>query len=201
MRILLPVLALLLAACTPTTDVVNSWTPASEKPTALHHLFIIGQTPDDHVRRIYEKQCADVFRKAGLTVTASYKVFPQWNDISRDSVRGWLARNTDVDGLITTQLAGIRQARTRLPRDNPFDREAIHFYKPAVSYNYSPTMDAQPEHPMYLAQTNLYVIPQKSLVWTVMTQTPGGVKPATVSRSQCQALVRKMRKNGYIHGR
>jgi hypothetical protein len=186
------------AACTPTTDIVNSWDPAPKHDGPLAHVMIMAVTPDENARKRYEKYCAEVFEQAGLKVSRTYRSFPNWDDISRESVRAHLEKNTDIDGLITTQLAGMHTASASMPQENIFDRDAIRFYKPAMSYNYTPDVETQPPHPVYMAQSNLYDLRAEALVWTVMTRTPGGMDNDAMSRSQCQALREAMREKGYL---
>lgn len=190
--------ALLASACTPTSDIVNSWEPDSRQPTPANHLMIMAVTTDNKARKRYENACEKVFAGAVAKVTVSHDVFSQWKSVNRDSVRREIdARG--VDALITTQLAGTQQATASLPEKDMFDRNAIHFYRPAVSYNYRPELDKVPQHPVYLALSNYYQVDREALVWTAMTQTPGGLEPQEVARSQCRALLQGMRQRGYLN--
>lgn len=196
-RLLIVIAALTAVGCTPTSDIVNSWEPEQRRVAPVDHLMIMGITDDNRSRRHYENACEEVFAGAVDKVTVSHDIFSEWKNVKRDSVRREIDHR-GVDGLVTTQLAGIQQATTSLPEEDIFDRDAIHFYRPAVSYNYSPDTDKVPQHPVFLALSNFYLINQEALVWTVMTQTPGGLEPDQVARSQCRALLRGMRERGYL---
>ena len=192
---------------------------ASTKPTAewinesysgqVSHVLIIGATRRNERRREFESQFVNALEARGVSATASYKLLPTADELTRESVEAAI-RGTqevsvpvifgeDIDAVLVTRLAAIKSADVvRRPANYDYDRDYITYYDHSLRRS-SPVYDD--EYRVLGLETNLYEVASTELIWKMQSQAITGSRQGEVIATQIELTIKALQKRKLIDAR
>ena len=183
---------------------------ASTKPTAewindsysgqVSHVLIIGATRRNERRREFESQFVKALEAGGVSATASYKLLPTADDLTRESVEAAI-RGKDIDAVLVTRLAEIKSAEVvRRPANYDYDRDRdyITYYDHSLRGSSSTYDD---EYRVLGLETNLYDVASTELIWKMQSQAIAGSRQGEVIATQIELTIKALQKRKLIAAR
>ena len=181
---------------------------ASTKPTAewinesysgqVSHVLIIGATRRNERRREFESQFVNALEARGVSATASYKLLPTADELTRESVEAAI-RGKDIDAVLVTRLAAIKSADVvRRPANYDYDRDYITYYDHSLRRS-SPVYDD--EYRVLGLETNLYEVASTELIWKMQSQAITGSRQGEVIATQIELTIKALQKRKLIDAR
>lgn len=197
---LMPLAALALAACASTTELLRS---VAEAPPArlANTVLIAGISTDDARRQQYENIFLDELQRAGLKGLASSTIMPSIANLTMPEIRErMLAHLHAADVVLHVQLMNLVTTPTWSPDDLPAESAPASSVVGGVSLTLNAPPDAIVRGSQYTVEleATLYELPTRKLLWTAITRTHEANSPDAVARSHARALIRAMRKQGYL---
>ncbi len=110
MRLILGSAVILLAACAPTTEVVNSWKDPSAQGIKFNRIVAVCQCRDASTRRTVEDQLAKRIQRT----TPSYTLLSD-QEIRDPEVAKAKVKEAGFDGAVVMQLASVDRQSTYVP--------------------------------------------------------------------------------------
>jgi hypothetical protein len=173
---LLPLL--LLAACAPSTKLVNVWQDPAYNSGPFKKVMVLGLGADGAMSRTFEDIFAAELKRRGVDAIPGYTAVPEGQQASREAIEK-AARGAGADAFLVARLVkseketqyspGYSSAIPAVGYYNNFYGyyNAAVTYAPAVSYQYE----------VVTVETNLWDVASNKLVWSGTTQTfaPGSV--------------------------
>lgn len=202
-HMLLPMLllaVLALTACASTTDLLRSSDEAKPaKPAAT--ILIAGISTDDALRRQYETIFIEELTHAGLRGVASSNIIPSLAGLTMPQIREHMLAATDrADAVLHVQLMNLVITPTLSPHDVPAEGAGAqrNVGGVAVTLNAAPEPTVRGTQYAIDLEANLYALPARQLLWTVLTRTHEANSTTAIARSHARALIKAMRKRGYV---
>ena len=161
-------LSLLLGACAPNTEVVNSWKEPTMQPQKFKKVLAVFISKDVGMRRAAEDELA---KKLGNGV-AAYTVIPDEALRDQDRARAMvLAQN--FDGAVVMRPVAVDQETTYVPGSSYVVPSAYGsmwgYWGTGWGYAYSPGYVQQDQ--VVSVESNVYSLTQNKLVWASRTKT------------------------------
>jgi len=196
-----------LAACAPKTQLVQSWTGPNPDKASVKKVLVLGIAADLTLRRIYEDAFVETLKGLGYPGVSGFAWIPDAKNIDKDAV---LARvkAEGVTHILVTRLVGRKQVETYHP---PTTTVAVGYagypgfagpgYYGGWSTYYS-TGYTQVSQPGYITsndiaslETNFYDASkeQDALVWTGIVDTYLEGSPAANIEPVIKKVVYEMR--------
>lgn len=201
-RLLLLAAFALVAACAPTTELLRSSVEGQSAQPA-QRLLVVGVSTDDALRRRYEQAFVQELAAAGLTGIASSDLLPSIAGLTMPEIRDRMQAFSDrADAVLHVQLMTLAQEPTWSPHDLPGDSAppTRRIAGMNVTINQPPDGEVRGSQMRVELESNLYTLPERRLLWTVLTATREANDPVAVARSHAQLLIKAMRKRGYVAG-
>lgn len=201
MKTLLPsslLLATLLSVgCASTSQVITHYPEGGYVgEIAGQHLLLAGRTPEADIRAEWENACASVLEQAGLQVTRSHQVMPQWYEPGNEAVKRWAA-DRDVAVILVAELTGLLLAPFQQAREyrlNPdagmaYDpvREEVGIITPIREFREirdNPDLDQSIEATLFTGSGEA--------LWRGELDTREANSIRAIARSQCRAMVKAL---------
>jgi len=181
--------AALLAACA-TTKPMAEWVNESYTGQASH-VLIIGATRRNERRREFESQFVKALQARGISATASYKILPAAQELTRESVEAAI-RGKGIDAVLITRLAEIKSADViRRPANYDYERDYITYYDHALRKSSSAYDD---EYRILGLETNLYDVASAELVWKMQSEAIQASRSGEVIAAQIELTIRTLEK-------
>lgn len=180
-------LALLLAGCASTTEVVTRSTTTPPQGPA-QSLLLVAQTPEDNLRETWEITCQPIFQRRGLTVSLSHQETPLWRNKGRPALLNW-ARAHHVDRILIVNLTRLLMRPPQMPARhelNPLnqDTEVHPTWRIGIGGTYK-EQDQAPDKQSYPADL---LNNQGANLWHGLARTHEANNQAAIAKSQCTAL-------------
>src|SRR5262245_41946843 len=163
-----------LASCAATTQLTSQWADPAAANRGFKKVAVVGATPNNAVRRMYEDDFAKNLQSRGITGVQSY-TFAAEGQIDKDAAVARL-KDMGVDGIIVTRLVDKETVQTYYPptyssvaAPTPYYGGWYGYYSMGYSYQSSPGYVAE-DH-VYRIETNLYDVQNDKLVWSGLTET------------------------------
>lgn len=193
---------LFLTGCASTTEILRS-TGESVPTKPAKTLVIAGVTDDDALRRSYENAFVDELQKAGLNGVGSNKLFASTQGMTMSELRDKMhtaANAVIADAVLHVQLVALTGTPTLSPQDIPAEQAPASREINGVNVSINTPVGGGVQGTQFQIelQSTLYELPQRKLLWTVTTVTREANDPKAVARSHARALIRAMRKQGYL---
>ncbi|MED5239193.1 MAG: hypothetical protein VX379_06425 [Pseudomonadota bacterium] len=201
MRSLLIVLfpTLLLAGCASTTEVTTRFTSEESFP-ATDRMLLVAHTPEGGVRETWELTCRDIFSSDSLTILLSHQELPLWYEGGKQRILDW-AQNTGVDRVLVVELTHLLIDAAEPPQPvNQLNAMNQPPGSPPPTWEMGIGGDLkQADVPEALRQHGAELInAQGSPIWTGVATTHEANNMVAIAKSQCQALRKTLREQGYL---
>jgi hypothetical protein len=184
-------LSLLLGACAPNTEVVNSWKEPSMQPQKFKKVLAVFISKDVGTRRAAEDELA---KKLGNGI-AAYTVIP--DEALRDQERAKaLVVAQDFDGAVVMRPVAVDQETTYVPGSSYVVPSAYGsmwgYWGTGWGYAYSPGYVQQDQ--VVSVESNVYSLTQNKLVWASRTKTYNPDSVRKLVNDIVDATVNQMKK-------
>lgn len=192
----------LVTACAPTTELLRSSVEGRSAQPA-QRLLVVGVSTDDALRRRYEQAFVQELTAAGLTGIASSDLLPSIAGLTMPEIRDKMQTFSDrADAVLHVQLMTLAQEPTWAPTDMPGDSAPATRRIAGMNITINQPQDGEVRGSQLLVEleSNLYTLPERRLLWTVLTATREANDPAAVARSHARVMIKAMRTRGYVAG-
>lgn len=161
-------LLLLIGACAPNTEVINSWKDPNAEPRKFNKVLAVFMTKDVGMRRAGEDE---LVRKLGNAV-ASYTVLPEGITNDRAQAKAWIQKN-GYDGLVIMRPLAVNQETTYVPGQAyvvpSHYSSAWGYWGTGWGYAYDPGYVQQDQ--VVTVEANVYSVADGKLIWASHTKT------------------------------
>ena len=201
MRSLLAALlpALLLTGCASTTEITTRFTSEETYPRQ-NQLLLVAHTPEGSVRETWELTCRDIFSSDSLTILLSHQELPLWYEGGKQRILDW-AQETGVDRILVVELTHLLIDAAEPPQPvNQLNAMNQPPGSPPPTWEVGIGGDLKKtDIPDALRQHGAELInAQGSPIWTGVATTHEANNMAVIAKSQCQALRKTLREQGYL---
>ncbi|MGB2248536.1 MAG: hypothetical protein ACPH3N_12735 [Alcanivorax sediminis] len=191
--------ALLLTGCASTTDVATRYTSDGSFPKQ-GQLLLVAHTPEGSVRETWELTCRDIFSSDSLTILLSHQELPLWYEGGKQRILHW-AQETGVDRILVVELTHLLIDAAEPPQ--PVNQLNAMNQPPG---SLPPTWEVgiggdlkKADIPEALRQHGAELInAEGNPIWTGVATTHEANNMAVIAKSQCQALRKTLREQGYL---
>ena len=169
-------LLLLMGACAPNTEVINSWKDPNAQPRKFNKVLAVFMTKDVGMRRAGEDE---LVRKLGKNAVASYSVLPEEVTGDRAKAKAWIQKQ-GFDGLVIMRPLAVNQETTYVPGQAyvvpSHYSSAWGYWGTGWGYAYDPGYVQQDQ--VVTVEANVYSVADGKLIWASHTKTynPESVK-------------------------
>jgi hypothetical protein len=177
MALLLTVIVSIATGCS-TTNIVVSWQDNLAPAYTLKQPLVIAIVPKQIIRARVEDEFVNSLRLSGVNAVASYRLFPEMQSVTVDSVKAKIP-STGCDSIIVTRLVDTKQETVVVPPTTSVYGGAYggpgyygsfdSYY--ARSYSVVTTPGYSYVEKFYKVETNLYSVKDSKLVWTAVSET------------------------------
>jgi hypothetical protein len=161
-------LALLLGACAPNTEVIDSWKDPNIGPQRYEKILGVFISQDASLRRAGEDQLA----KRLPNVVPSHSALPEDATRDRDKARVWI-RQQGFDGVVIMRPVKVDKETTYVPGSSyvvPAGYGSMYgYWGTGWGYAYDPGYVRQDE--VVMVETNVYNVSDAKLVWASRTKS------------------------------
>jgi hypothetical protein len=172
-------LALLVAACTPSQKVTSSWMNRDALPTVkrpFHSILILAMTENVNTKNLVEEELAKIIRSRGQKALKSSDVFiPKMNDnseASRNLIKMAIAKS-GCEAVFTVALLNVKNVETYQP-GRAYYPMGYGYYGSYADYygHFAPVMYDPGYYVMdqtYYVESNFYDIASGQLLYSVQS--------------------------------
>jgi len=161
-------LALLLGACAPNTEVIDSWKDPNIGPQRFQKVLGVFISQDPSFRRAGEDQLA----KRVPNVVPSYSSMPEGATRDRDQARAWIQQQ-GFDGVVIMRPVKVDKETTYVPGSTyvvPAGYGSMYgYWGTGWGYAYDPGYVRQDQ--VVVVETNVYKVSTAKLVWASRTKS------------------------------
>ncbi|MFN3874818.1 MAG: hypothetical protein ACK4L7_02760 [Flavobacteriales bacterium] len=189
----------LLAACAPSTKVVQSWREPSVTITegAYNKVLVIGLIKDEATRRSAEDRMAALMKGHGV---ASYSYLGPDPEVINEPAMNQRMRNDGIDGVLIMRLLDRSREQTIVPGSV----YPTYYYNPWSMYGYSYGFYSTPGYvrvdDRYVVETNLYSTKREGLIWSSTTSTLNPANLDDMVSEVMQVVYQRMKQDGFVVG-
>jgi hypothetical protein len=202
---------LALAACS-STKIVGTWHDP-DAGESLASLLVIARIEEESLRRMFEDRFAAALQDRSVNAVASYRVFPDARDLSKEAVEK-RARDLGLRGVLIARLLGQEKVEIREPAYGPYPYPYDPFYGHALrgwpsyyrhwhsyygygyGYPYQPTLTR--EATLFRLEVNVYAAGSGNLVWSARTETLTYQTPEEKIGDVAKKVVRQLERDNLI---
>jgi hypothetical protein len=191
------VVGAILSACS-TFDLTNSWRSPDFKGPAMRNVLVIGLSPSDATRRIFEDGFAQALKGAGVAATSSYGALPDHGKIPDDKLKAAVAQ-AKADSVLITRLMRVEQ---RADVVQPVAPPVGGYYRTGFYGWYGSAWAGVPanvvSYNVLTLETTLWDMRNETIIWSGTTEAiqPSDIAKATADMAK--VLIEKMKKDGVI---
>lgn len=199
LRIVVPaVAALVLAACTSTPKLTNSWRDpqfAGPKPAKL---MVLGISRSDVHRRVFEDGFSNALRAAGVGGVPAYSELPEQGVIPDERIQA-AVKKTGADAVLTARVIrvdrqiDVRPGMAPMPY-GPYGRGFYGWYGSAWTMS-------QPDIVQYdvvTIESTLWDMRSGKIVWSGTSETTQSSDVAKLTEGLAQVLIGKMKADSVL---
>lgn len=188
-----------LLGCANTTEVTTRFS-VDTPPSPANTLLLVADTPEEHVREIWELTCKDVFQQRALTILLSHQELPLWYEDGKNRMLRW-AQNQGLQQILVMDLTQLLINAPAPPAaGNQLNPMASPDQQTPATWQMSLDGKAMPrdvddtlrEHDVEVFGAN------GTPIWTGIAVTHEANNLAVIAKSQCTALQRTLREQALI---
>lgn len=187
----------ILAACS-TFDLTNSWRSPDFKGPAMRKVLVIGLSPSDSTRRIFEDGFAQALKGAGVAAISSYGALPEHGKISDDRLKAAVAQ-AKADSVLITRLMRVEQKADVV---QPIAPPMGGYYRTGFYGWYGSAWSGVPtnvvSYNVLTLETTLWDMRNETVIWSGTTEAIQPSDIAKATNEMAKVLIEKMKKDGVI---
>jgi hypothetical protein len=196
-------LIILITGCSGTkTDIIGEWQPENYQKGKISNVLVVGIFAKDKplLRRNFENGITAAFKSDDINATPSMDHMPY--DVTVDSTTfEKYFKDLNIDAVVVSRLVAIDQKRdyqSGYLYTIPFNYYYgfYSFYYAGIAYANSSGYLSQDV--VVVLETNIYETSDEKLIWSGISETVDPNKASDVINSFGDALVSKLKKEGYF---
>lgn len=184
------------------TDIIGEWQPENYQKGTVSKVLVLGIFAKDKplLRRNFEDGIVKAFEKDGIIATPSMDHMPYQETVDSTAFEKYF-KDLNVDAVVVSRLVAIDQKRDYQQGylyTIPFSYYYgfYSFYYAGIAYANSSGYLSQDV--VVVLETNIYETTNKKLIWSGISETVDPSKASDVINSFGDALVSKLKKEGYF---
>jgi hypothetical protein len=159
------------------TRFTKVWSDEDIGGKTYHHILVLGVADKKGNRMDFEDYFVEQIEAEGVQATASYKLLPRTNEITRESVLE-AVRNTDIDTILVTHMASIEEEEYYIPSREigvvygygvPY-YDSFYSYYPYVSH-YVTLPSYYNTHDVVTLETSIFDIKTEKRIWSARSKS------------------------------
>ena len=179
-------LGLLVAACSASTKMVQSWTTPDFQPGTVKKVFVVGIAQDKSLRRLYEDTFVAEVKKRGADAGPAYALLPDLGTVNKEVV-GALLLKDGYTHVLVTRVVSVQDQETYYPPTTVSVGVGYGGYPGwyggwgpyvSMSYGFVTTPGYTTVERVVGLETNVYDLASEKMVYSGMTQTWMSKSPA-----------------------
>jgi len=184
------------------TDIIGEWQPDNYQKGKISNVLVVGIFAKDKplLRRNFEDGITAAFKSDNINATPSMDHMPY--DVTVDSTTfEKYFKDLNIDAVVVSRLVAIDQKRdyqSGYLYTIPFNYYYgfYSFYYAGIAYANSSGYMSQDV--VVVLETNIYQTSDEKLIWSGISETVDPTKASDVINSFGDALVSKLKKEGYF---
>jgi hypothetical protein len=196
-------LTILITGCSGAkTDIIGEWQPDNYQKGTISNVLVVGIFAKDKplLRRNFEDGITAAFKSDNINATPSMDHMPY--DVTVDSTTfEKYFKDLNIDAVVVSRLVAIDQKRDyqsgylyTIPYNYYYG--FYSFYYAGIAYANSSGYMSQDV--VVVLETNIYETSDEKLIWSGISETVDPTKASDVINSFGDALVSKLKKEGYF---
>ena len=186
-----------LTACS-SFDLTNSWRSPDFKGPAMRKVLVLGLSPSDATRRIFEDGFTQALTAAGVTAASSYGPLPEHGKISDDRLKAAVAQ-AKADSVLITRLLRVEQKADVV---QPVAPPIGGYYRTGFYGWYGSAWAGVPAnvvaYNVLTLETTLWDMRNETVIWSGTTEAIQPSDIAKATNDMAKVLIEKMKKDGVI---
>jgi hypothetical protein len=198
--------AMLLMSCgggAPTT-IVNEWADPAYVKGPMKNILVVGIGENAKRRLAFERAVQKELEGQGLRGVASHEIMPGDEKISVETFNKYF-RDMQFDGVlisrmltVETEVKGARTQYTLAGAPTNYNMSFYQYY--GTSYSVVRSATTVEETDVYRIETQLYEVAREKAVWAGVSETVDPADASDAISSLTRAIVRHLKKRGYLPG-
>ena len=167
---------------------------ASDYAGPIDNVLIIGASPTETTRRLFEDTFVRELEAAKVRAISSAALMPAHLTITRSTVEAAI-EGEDVDAVLVTRLLGVEeQEQYRPPTYYPHYRRYYGYYSHALTYE----PGYYEKYKIVKLETNVYDTTTRELVWSMQSQSIDPSTPQEVIENQIGLVIERLSERGLL---
>ena len=207
-KIILPLFALILFSCGPSTQIVGSWTNDQATNNTYQKVFIAALTPNKNVQNALENNLATAARQKGIEATTSSQNFSKTFTLDNQPTKTEIldkVRAQNADAIFTVTLVDKESETRYVPGSTSYYSPMAYGGYYGSFYSYYNTMYPVTYDPgyyktdkVYYLESNLYDADTEELIWSAQSKTVNPSNIDSFARDYTEAMVKELTNDGVL---
>jgi len=160
-------------SCATKTELSGVWKSDPSATTAMDRMLVIGIAENDIKRRTFEDGFAAALRAQGVDATPSYRILPESERLSKDSIQRAIS-GRGIQGVVVTRLVQVDERQEYVPpktyvTPNYYGRGLYGYYGRGYEVTHQPGYTINTT--VVRLETHLYDAASAELVWAAHSDT------------------------------
>ncbi len=160
-------------SCATKTELSGVWKSDPSATTAMERMLVIGIAENDIKRRTFEDGFAAALRAQGVDATPSYRILPESERLSKDSIQRAIS-GRGIQGVVVTRLVQVDERQEYVPpktyvTPNYYGRGLYGYYGRGYEVTHQPGYTINTT--VVRLETHLYDAASAELVWAAHSDT------------------------------
>jgi len=187
-------------SCATKTEISGVWKSDSPTMAPMKRILVIGIAESESKRRSFEESFATALGKRGVDAVASYRILPESERLSKDSIQQAIA-GRGFQGVIATRLVGVDEREKYVPPQtyvSPgyYGRGLYGYYGRSYEIVHQPGYTVNTT--IVRLETHLYDASSAELVWAAHSETFNPKSLADGIASVTEKLSARLADDGFL---
>ena len=158
-------------------------------------LMIVGLAPTEGGRVQYENAFADKLVSLGAVGIGSAGVFPERDQLTRDTVKAWV-RDSNIRGVLVTRVQHVKREQRYVPPTTTWDLYGYYgYWAPTAAVS---TPGYVVEETTVILETSLFDASKGTLVYTAVSETFQPSSRKEIIEEVVGALTKDLQERGLL---
>lgn len=179
-------------------DLTNVWRSPEFSGPPMRKVLVVGLSPSDATRRIFEDGFAHALQAAGVGAVSSYGQLPEQGKIPDEKLKAVLAQ-AKADSVMITRLTRVEQKADVIA---PITPPMGGYYRGGFYGWYGSAWTGVPTnvvaYNVLTIETTLWDMRNEAVIWSGVTETLQPTDVAKATNDMAKVLIERMKKDGVI---
>ena len=179
------------------TTMPTAWRSPTYEGGPFNKLFVVGIGKDDARRRLYEDSVVAALGAEGATAEASWKTFPDSEDLIKQKILE-VTKNGGFDAVLITRLVGIDEKTKYVPGESHLTEVSDPDLYLTNTYELVNTPGYYETTTTFRVETALYAVEREERVWSGLSETVDPESVEEVIESVSAIVAKRIKSEGFV---